>query len=310
MSSRLWPPALSPGARVALVAPAGVLRGERDVAQAVENALGLGWEPVVGANVLGRLGYLAGDDESRLADFQAALRDPAIDGIWCLRGGYGSMRILAGLDLEAARSRPRAFIGFSDITALHAAMGRHAGLVTFHGPVARSPLSPFSGASLRAAVASREEPCGLAPDARALRAGVAEGVLAGGNLALLAALAGTPYAPDTRGAILLLEDVGEPVYRLDRMVRQLLLSGMMDEVRAIVFGQCTDCPAEPGVGARTLDDLLVELADTLGVPCLAGAPVGHVDDQWTVPLGARATLDVAAGRLDVHVPHATSASHA
>jgi rhodanese-related sulfurtransferase len=133
-----------------------------------------------------------------------------------------------------------------------------------------------------------------------------DGVLAGGNLALLAALAGTAYAPDLRGTILVLEDVGEAVYRVDRMLQQLRMAGMLDGVRALVFGHCTDCPEEGEDGARTLDVVLTELADALRVPCLAGVPVGHLDDQWTLPLGAPATLDVAARRLDVRMPAVTT----
>jgi muramoyltetrapeptide carboxypeptidase len=142
------------------------------------------------------------------------------------------------------------------------------------------------------------------PHARVLRGGAAEGRLAGGNLALLAALAGTPYLPDLDGTILVLEDVNEAVYRVDRMLRQLRLAGALDGCRAIVFGQCTDCPAESDDGARTLDEVLGELADELRVPCVAGAPVGHVEAQWTIPLGALAALDADERRLAVCRPPA------
>lgn len=299
LSARHRPPPLGPHARVALVAPAGPLRGPDDVARGIAHARGFGWEPVVGAHVLRRDGYFAGSDDERLADLHAALHDDSIDGLWCLRGGYGAMRLLPRLDLDAFRRRPKALIGFSDITALHAAVGRHAGLVTYHGPVARAPLPPRSAASLHAAVTGVGDPCGVAPEARVLRAGRAEGVLAGGNLALLAALVGTPYLPSLDGAILVLEDVNEAVYRVDRMLQQLLLSGALVGVRGIVFGQCTDCPAESDDGARTLDAVLREIADAVGVPCLAGVPVGHLDEQWTLPLGAHALLDAEARRLAV-----------
>ena len=297
-----WPPPLGPGARVALVAPAGPLRGDEDVERGMANARALGWEPVVGRYVLRREGYFAGHDAERLADLNTALRDDAVDGVWCLRGGYGAMRLLPSLDYDALRRRPKALVGFSDVTALHAAVGRHAGLVTFHGPVARGALPERSAASLRAAVSGHADGCGAAPEARVLRAGTAEGTLAGGNLALLAALAGTPFAPELAGSILVLEDVNEAVYRVDRMLRQLRLAGMLDGVRGIVFGHCTDCPAESDDGARALDDVLAELADELEVPCLTGAPIGHMEEQWTIPLGAAAVLDAAARRLDVRAP--------
>ena len=295
--TRHRPPVLTAGARVALVAPAGPLRGEEDLARAIGNVRALGWEPVVGAHALARHGYFAGGDENRLADLNAALADPAIDGIWCLRGGYGTMRLLDGVDYAALRRRPKAIIGYSDITALHAAIGVRCDLITYHGPTARAELSPFSRESLRHALFAGGEPCGVAPEARTVRPGVVRGPLAGGNLALLAALAGTPFAPRLDGAILFLEDVNEAVYRIDRMLRQLLLAGLLARCAGLVFGQFTNCPEESDDGARTVDEVIHETAAMLGVPCLANVPVGHVSDQWTLPLGATATLDTDAHAL-------------
>jgi len=285
------PPLLSEGARVALVAPAGPLRGDADLARAVENVRSFGWEPVVGANVLARDGYFAGVDAQRAADLNLALRDDSIDAVWCLRGGYGAMRILDAIDYDAVARRPKPVIGYSDITALHAAFTRRSEVVTYHGPTARAVLSPFSRDSLACALVHGGDSCGAAPDARVLRGGSAHGVLAGGNLALLSALAGTPFAPRLDDVILVLEDVDEAIYRVDRMLRQLLLAGMLDGVRAIVFGACTNCPEASDDGARRLDDVILELADLLTIPAMAGAPIGHVDDQWTLPLGAPALLD-------------------
>lgn len=291
---RVTPPRLAPGARVALVSPAGPLRGEEDVARGVANARAFGWEPVVGAHALARRGYLAGSDAERARDLNEALRDPGIDAVWCLRGGYGAMRILNAVDYDALRARPRPLLGYSDVTALHTAVARRCGLVTYHAPTARTELTPFSRASLERAVVRGDDPCGHAPQARVLRPGRADGLLAGGNLALLAALAGTPYAPSFAGAVVVLEEIGEAVYRVDRMLRQLLLAGLFDGCRAIVFGHCTDCPEESDDGARTLEEVVHELADAVAVPCLLGVPVGHIDDQWTVPLGLRAHVDADA----------------
>jgi muramoyltetrapeptide carboxypeptidase len=300
----LVPPALAPGARVALVAPAGPLSAD-DVARAAANARAFGWEPAVGRHALDRADYFAGRDADRLADLNAALADPAVDAVWCLRGGYGAMRLLDGVDYAALARRPRALVGFSDVTALHlACAARVPGLVTFHGPTARGALTGFSrGSFARALVAGeRADPCGAAPAARALRPGRAAGRLAGGNLALLAALAGTPYAPRFGGAVVVLEDVHEPVSRVDRMLRQLLMAGALAGCRALVFGHCTRCP-EPcdDDGRRTLDAVVAEAAAALGVPAAAGVPVGHVDDQWTLPLGAAAEVEVADGACALHV---------
>lgn len=302
------PPPLAPGARVALVAPAGPVSAA-DVARAEANARSFGWEPVVGAHALARVDYFAGTDAERVADLNAALADVRVDGVWCLRGGYGAMRILDGIDYSALASRPRAVVGYSDVTALHlACAARVPGLVTFHGPTARAEVTAFSRASLARAVGvGRGDPCGAAPEARVLRPGQAAGRLAGGNLALLAALCGTPYTPRFAGAVVVLEDVNEPVYRVDRMLRQLLMSGALTGCRALVFGHCTRCP-EPcddgsggSDGARTLAAVVGEAAGVLGVPAVVGVPVGHVADQWTLPLGAWAEVCAAEGACAVRV---------
>ena len=287
-----FPPLLGAGARVALVAPSGPLRGPTDLERAMNNVRGLGWEPVPGEHVLERDGFFAGSDANRLADFAAASSDDSIDGIWCIRGGYGAMRLLEAIDYDAWRWRPKALIGFSDITALHSAIGGRADLVTFHGPTARGTLTDFTRDSLREAVSAGTTPYVAAnADATTVRPGCVRARLAGGNLALVAALVGTPYAVDLDGAILLLEDVNEAVYRIDRMLTQLHLSGALSKCVGLVFGRFTEIPAEPGDDDRPFERVIGEVADRCGVPCIANAAFGHVVDQFTIPLGATATLD-------------------
>jgi muramoyltetrapeptide carboxypeptidase len=269
------------------------------MARTLENARQLGWEPLVAEHARERTGYLAGSDADRLADLNRAAADDAIDAVWCLRGGYGCTRLLDGIDYAAWRRRPKALIGYSDITALHAAIGSRADLVTFHGPTARSALSPFTLDSLRAAVALGVEPCGVAAEARTLFPGRARGPLVGGNLALLSALSGTPYAPWVDGAILILEDVNEPVYRIDRMLTQLRLSGAIGRCKGVVFGGFTDIPPDPDDHERSLEVVLAEFAETVRLPCIASAPIGHVADYWTVPLGAVGVLDAEERALTV-----------
>ena len=254
-----------------------------------------GWTPVAGQHVLERDGYLAGPDAHRLHDLNSALRDDTIDAIWCIRGGYGMMRILDHIDYGVICEQPKPIIGFSDITALHAAVGRRCSIISYHGPTARAEMSPFSRNSFERAVVFNEDPLGVAHGARMLYPGRAQGRLMGGNLALLAALAGTPYFPDLQGAVLVLEDVNETAYRIDRLLHQLLLSGALSHVAALAFGQFTECDESP-------DRLFQEFADRLKVPCLANLPIGHVDDQWTVPLGALATLDADEMTLTL-IPH-------
>jgi len=293
------PPALLPGARVALVSPAGPLRGNDELELAAEQARSFGWEPVVGPNALAKHGYLAGTDADRLHDLNAALADQSIDGIWCLRGGYGAMRILDGLDVDAMRKKPRALIGYSDITALHTALSGPADVITFHGPTARSKLSEFSRDSFERAICWHADPCGSASEATTLRSGRASGRLVAGNLALLAALCGTRFAPDYTNAILVLEDIGEATYRIDRMLRQLALSGAFSKLAGIVYGQFTDGTDPADKSSCELSDILREAAELAGVPSISGAPVGHIDDQWTIPIGAMAELDADARTLHV-----------
>ncbi|HEX8851554.1 MAG TPA: LD-carboxypeptidase, partial [Gemmatimonadaceae bacterium] len=189
------PPLLAPGARVALVSPAGPLRGPSDLERAIANVESMGWEAVVAPNVLARRGYFAGSDDERRADLDRALRDPEVDAVWCARGGYGAMRLLDALDWSVLSRRPKALIGFSDITALHAALATRSGIASYHGPTARGALTAFSRDSLERAVVRGVDPCGAIPAPRVVRPGVAAGRLVGGNLALLAALVGTPYFP-------------------------------------------------------------------------------------------------------------------
>lgn len=290
---------LEDGARVALVAPSGILRDPAHVARAEENVRSLGWTPVLGQNVSAAHAYFAGTDEQRIADLNLALRDDTIDAVWCVRGGYGAMRLLHDVDYEALRSKPRPVIGFSDITALHAAIYEECAIVSFHGPTARGELTDFSRQHLLRALSEHSDSCGIAPHGRALRPGRAAGRLAGGNLALVASLMGTPWSVDFDGAILVLEDIDEAVYRVDRMMRQLLLAGALERCAGIVVGDFRPPAGEAEVDNRTVDDVIAEAADRAGVPSFSGAPFGHIDDQWTIPLGAMAVMDTSDCSLHV-----------
>ena len=290
---------LRDGSRVALVAPSGILPDPLHVAKAEENVRSLGWIPVTGGHVSRAHGYLAGTDPERISDLNQAIRDDSIEAIWCVRGGYGAMRLLPDVDYSALKSNPRPFIGFSDITAFHAAIWKKCGIVSFHGPTARGELSDFSRRSLVSAVVDQTSSCGVANGGRVLRPGRAKGRLAGGNLALVSSLMGTPYSVDFEGAILVIEDVDEAVYRVDRMMRQLLLAGALSKCAGIVAGDFRPPSSETSEQNRLLDEVIAEAADEAGVPCLAGAPFGHIEDQWTIPLGATAELDTATMSLEI-----------
>jgi muramoyltetrapeptide carboxypeptidase len=289
------PPRLRDGARVALVAPAGPVSEER-VTAAIRQCEQLGVEPVLGRSARRRYaGYLAGTDAERLADLAWAFTDEEIDAVWALRGGYGTMRLLPALDVAPLVSGPRPFIGFSDNTAVHLAL--HArDVVSFHAPHAGSNATELSLRTLRQ-VLWTAAPAGvleLPRDATTttLCAGVAEGPLLGGNLTLLAAMCGTPPQRSATGAILFVEEIAEEPYRIDRCWTQLVLSGVLDGVAAVAFGQFTDC----GKGDAVLE-LLHRLVAPFGVPAVAGLPIGHDDDNWTLPLGVRARLDADSGTL-------------
>jgi len=296
------PPALAPGARIALVAPAGPL-AEGAVDRAIDRVTSWGFEAVPGAHVHRRHGYLSAPDADRAADLNAALADDSVDAVWCLRGGYGVMRILPEIGWSALARRPRPVIGFSDNTALHLAIQK-LGIVSFHGPhPATQELTDFSRDCLLRVLTCADAP-GILPlpaDAdrpRAITGGAAEGRLVGGNLSLVAATLGTPYAIDATDAILFLEEVGEAPYRVDRLLSQLRLAGVLERVAGVALGGFTETgdadEGEPGVL-----DVLRDLLGGLGVPVAHGFPFGHVDDNWTLPVGARVRLDADAGTLEV-----------
>lgn len=305
-----FPRHLAQGARVALVAPAGPLRPDA-IARATDRVQTLGWDPILAPHARDVHGYLAGTDADRLSDLQAALDDPSIDAIWCLRGGYGTMRILADLDLVRFQERSRPLIGFSDNTTLHLLLNR-AGIVSFHGPHPGAPeVTDFSLNCLREIVSRPGAPIQLPLPSPGLTrptplvAGTAEGRLVGGNLALLAALAGTRFQIDARDRILFFEEVGESRYRIDRLLTQLLLSGAFSGVRGIAVGAITECPDDGRADLPSVEEVLTDRLGGLGVPVAIGFPFGHVPDQWTLPVGARAALDASAGTLTILEPAVT-----
>ena len=309
------PPVLKPGQRVALVAPAGPLLDHDDLTRGEELCRALGFEPVLGANAGRRYGYLAGTADERVADLNAALADPRVDAVWCLRGGYGLTRILDRVDFGALERRPKAVIGFSDVTALLLALYRETGVATFHGPMARAPLTPFSRDHF-ARVLTAVKPAGrlgrVAPPADVLVPrqgrivglvpGAAEGRLIGGNLTLLQCLIGTRYFPDLDGAILFLEDVHEDLYAIDRMLAHLRMTGALGKVAGVLIGQFTEMKRSTEDGALGFDEVLATHLAPLRIPVAYGFPIGHVDDQWTLPVGIRARVDAGTGEVELLEP--------
>ncbi|MFG2261589.1 LD-carboxypeptidase [Streptomyces sp. NPDC048720] len=298
------PHRLAPGARVAVVAPSGPVPEER--LQAGLDVL-RGWDldPVVAPHVLdrhGELGYLAGADADRAADLQRAWCDPAVDAVLCARGGYGAQRMADLLDWEAMRAAgPKVFAGFSDITVLHQAFAARLGLVTLHGPAAAGVdfiKNARAQEHLRATLFAPETVRTLASGRPALASGRARGVTLGGCLSMLASDLGTPLAHSgARGGLLLLEDVGEQPYRVDRLLTQLLRSGWLDGVAGIGLGSWRDCGPYGELRAVLADRL-----GGLGVPVVEDIGFGHCDGALTVPFGVTAELDADAGTLTLDEP--------
>ena len=297
----LHPNMLRAGDAVALVSPAGPTNAAKvEAAARVLESWGL--KPRIYPHALDTWSFHAGTDEDRLADFNAALRDPQIRGIFCTRGGYGAQRIVADLDFDAVRSDPKLVVGFSDITAIHGALWNRTRLATLHGPVA-AQLGQ-GGAhleSLRRATMSGDAVVVEASSAEANFAvrtrGQAQGILLGGNLSMLSSSVGTFYMPDLTGAILLIEDVGEVSYRVDRLLTHLLNCGALDRVAGIAIGQFSE-PRGVTSAIRPAQ-VLMERLQRLDVPLLGGLSIGHDAVNHAVPLGVQAILDADAGTLRV-----------
>ena len=302
------PARLRAGARVAVVAPAGPV--PRDAFAAGAAILGARYTLVHDERIFARDGFLAGSDDERAAELTRALADPTIDAIVCARGGYGLLRILDRLDGAAFARAPKLIIGFSDVTALHAWAWR-AGVTSLHAPIVTQlgKLPADDAAALFAACESTTPPpplTGLQPVAGgATGATVAvEGPLVGGNLEMLTRLVGTPWALPLDGALLFLEEVGERPYRIDRQLTQLRLAGALDRLAGIVLGDFIGCAEKDG-SAPDAAAVLAERLAGRGIPVVAGAPIGHGARNRTIPHGARARLDAAAGTLTFLEPAVT-----
>ncbi|MGW0709551.1 S66 peptidase family protein [Streptomyces sp. NPDC002643] len=306
MAALTRPARLTPGARVAVVAPSGPVPEER-LSAGLDILRGWDLDPVVGPHTLDRhpgFDYLAGTDADRAADFQAAWCDPSVDAVLCARGGYGVQRMVDLLDWDAIRAaRPKPLIGFSDITALHEAFAVRAGLVTLHGPMAAGVDFLKNGRAQDHLKATLFDPESVrtitaGEGSAALVPGRARGVVIGGCLCLLAAEAGGPHARrSARGALLCLEDVGEETYRLDRYLTQLLRAGWLDGVAGILLGSWAQCDPYEEVRA-----LLVDRLGHLGVPMVEEFGFGHGEGALTIPFGVEAELDAEEGTLTLDEP--------
>jgi len=306
------PKRLSPGDTVMLVAPANATFNSVELQIARESLEALGFTVKVGGHLLDRHGYLAGDDKARADDINKAFADPSVAAVHAIRGGWGSARLLPYLDFDAIRRHPKVLIGYSDITALLLSIHAKGGFITFHGPIGLGRWDSYSLDYYKRVLVNGEQvtyanKTGLS-DRNALvqtefrtqtiTPGTARGRLLGGNLTVMTAILGSPYLPDWENAILFTEDVSEDFYRIDRMLTQLKLAGVLGKIKGFVFGSCSECgPGNGNFGALTLEEIFADHIKPLGVPAWSGAMIGHGQPQWTLAEGAEVEIDAAAGTI-------------
>ncbi|MGH8024998.1 MAG: S66 peptidase family protein [Limisphaerales bacterium] len=307
------------GDTVGIVAPASPPEYPQDVDDFAAALAKLGFKPKLAPNVRKRLGYLAGDDQARADDLMAMFGDHEVKGIFCLRGGYGSARLLKMLDYRFIRRRAKVFVGFSDITSLHTAFETHARMVSFHGPTLNTSItsarpSKFTLQSLLKTIMEPAVPGGICDgnaqkNVTILKSGTATGPLIGGNLCVFMALIGTPYQPRFKGSILFFEDVDEQPYRFDGRLTHLLNAGLLQQVAGVAVGNNKNCNDPDAAKSReyhqTVQDVLGDRLLPLGVPVVSGLPFGHVRENATIPMGLQATLDGANGDLIIDEPAVT-----
>ncbi len=290
----LRPPLLKEGATIGVVAPAKSFDSML-LDSCLQQLEQRGFQTRVAPNVTTRVGYFAGDDAIRAQAFMECWCDSSVDAVWCITGGYGCMPLLNQLDYTLLRAHPKIFIGMSDITALHAAIGKYSGLVTFLGPnlgyIFKENSLPFSETHVWKSVVDEHNEFSSFSGVQTLCSGVGEGRLVGGNLALICALMGTPWQLETKEKILVLEDVNEPPYRIDRMLCQLKLGGVLQELAGAVLCTWHGCETDTPEKSFALSDVLEKYFSNAPYPVINGFPSGHVKNQVTLPLNCLARLD-------------------
>ncbi len=302
IKKQIKPNRLKKGDTIGLIAPGSSVTEEK-LNTAITNLEKLGFKVHFTKNILAKHGYLAGTDQQRLHDLHFMFGNPSINGIWCIRGGYGCGRLLPEIDYSIIQKNPKPLIGFSDVTALLQAIHCKTGLIGFHGPVAVSAFTDYTSSQFQSVLMEpkatfqikianeNDQKDNSAFQTKIIKSGIAKGQIAGGNLSLLASLCGTKYQLNAKDKIIFLEDIGEKPYRIDRMLTQLLQACNLEEASAIALGIFDNCEAKEGEDSLTLIETLEDRLGTLGIPVIYGLSFGHIDDQFTFPIGIEVELD-------------------
>ena len=306
---------LKEGDKIGLITPGSYI-SEEGLQEAISNMEALGLRVVLGEYVGAKHGYIAGTDEQRLSDLHTMFRRKDIAAIWCVRGGYGCSRLLPGIDYKLIQKNPKLLIGYSDITALLNAIYEKTGLVGIHGPVGASSPTDYTLKYIKAvamegktplqielSVTNQEEEDPLF-EPMVIRPGRAEGILIGGNLSLLAAMAGTAFQPKVKGRLVFIEDVGEKPYRVDRMLTQLRQAYALEEAAGLALGIFAGCEAEEEDDSLSLKECLQDRLGDLGIPVMYGYSFGHISHQCSLPIGVKATMDTASKTITLLEPAA------
>lgn len=308
----IFPPPLNFGDLIGVVSPASPLYGEKSnfLDRGLNHLLSKGYRLLEGEHLRDEYGYLAGTDKARANDFNRMIRNSHVKAIFCSRGGYGTMRILDKIDYSALRAHPKIIMGYSDITALQMAVFLKTGLVSFSGPMVAvemgdnpNPLTENLWQDVMAnARALKMDAEHFGDEKIVYRAGSAKGRLMGGCLSMLCSLIGTPYMPDFSESILVLEDIGESIYKIDRCFSQLAHAGILQKINGLVLGQFIDCQPKNGAPSLMLKDVVEHYTKNLAIPVLGNFPYGHDKARFTLPIGVQVKLDSSRGVIEMLEP--------
>lgn len=303
----ITPPKLSIGDTIGMISPASSLPEYLSYGKIVKKIEGLGFKVKVGEHAKNQFGYFAATDKNRAEDLNHMFADPEVDGIIPFRGGWGCNRILEYINFDTIAENPKPLIGFSDITSLLLSIYAETGLITYHGPMGTSAFTDYTTRHFRKTL-MQTDPFSMqntTGSIKTVRSGRAKGILLGGNLTVFTAMIGSDYLPAWDNAILFVEEVGEEVYRVDRMLTQLKLAGILDKINGFIFGKCVNCETEPGPHF-SLKEIVEQHLRDFDIPAYMGANIGHIDEMLTVPVGAEAEIDADAGIIKLLEPPVVS----